>query len=72
MATSGLGGGVTPFGNRGPDLIETIRLEKIVGNPYLGSAGSEGISLPHHSVDVEQRHDGHPRMGRKVAVRRPR
>lgn len=71
MATDGLTGGVNPFGNRGPDLIETIRLEKIVGNPFLGTAGSEGISKPHASVHVEDI-PGHPRMGRKTIVRRPR
>ena len=48
--TTGLGGGANPFGNRGPDLIETIRLEKVVGNPYLASAGCEGIALPHATV----------------------
>lgn len=70
--TSGIGGGFNPFGNRGPDLIETIRLEKAVGSPYLASAGCEGIALPHPSVDVGTGPEGHPRAVKAVAVRRPR
>ena len=72
MSTSGLGGGRNPFGSRGPDLIETIRLEKAVGNPYLASAGCEGIALPHASVYVGKTPEGHPRAVKGVAVRRPR
>ena len=70
--TSGLGGGANPFGNRGPDLIETIRLEKVVGNPYLASAGCEGIALPHATVQLGTVIPGHPRATKAVALRRPR
>jgi hypothetical protein len=70
--TSGLGGGANPFGNRGPDLIETIRLEKVVGNPYLASAGSEGIALPHRTVELGEVKPGHPRSTPAMVVRRPR
>ena len=70
--TSGLGGGANPFGNRGPDLIETIRLEKVVGNPYLASAGCEGIALPHATVQLGAVIRGHPRATKPVALRRPR
>ena len=61
-STSGLGGGCNPYGFRGPDLIETIRLEKVVGNRYLGPAGSSGVSFPHPYVDIN----------RGVAVRQSR
>ena len=72
MTTSGLGGGANPFGNRGPDLIETIRLEKVVGNPYLASAGCEGIALPHRTVQLGPVVPGHPRASKGVVMRRPR
>ena len=72
MTTSGLGGGANPFGNRGPDLIETIRLEKEVGNPYLASAGCEGIARPHHTVQLGPVVPGHPRANKGVVMRRPR
>ena len=70
--TTGLGGGANPFGNRGPDLIETIRLEKVVGNPYLASAGCEGIALPHATVQLGEVIPGHPRSTKATAMRRPR
>ena len=72
MTTTGLGGGANPFGNRGPDLIETIRLEKVVGNPYLASAGCEGIARPHPTVQLGPVVPGHPRATKGVVMRRPR
>ena len=47
-------GGSNPFGNKGADLIETIRLEGHRDGPgiYLGSAGVRGIAKPHPCVDT--------------------
>ena len=69
MTTSGLGGGANPFGNRGPDLIETIRLENAAGSAHLGARAP----LPEHCLPCTAARSGvGPRSRLAGALRRLR